>query len=70
MANPREGCLPPTVVEIDHALIVKLRPEARRRDAPVTRLICDLLDTIARDGLTGAVLDADAAPDEGDPPGA
>ena len=29
MANPREGCLPPTLVAVDHALIVKLRPEAR-----------------------------------------
>jgi hypothetical protein len=32
--------------------------------------IHDLLDTIARDGLTTAVLDADTVPDEGDPPGA
>jgi hypothetical protein len=43
-----------------------LRPEARRRDVPVVRLIRDLLDTIARDGLTAAVLDADAVPDDGD----
>jgi hypothetical protein len=70
MANPREGCLPPTLVAVDHALIVKLRPEARRRDVPVTRLICDLLDTIARDGLTAAVLDADTVSDDGDLPGA
>jgi hypothetical protein len=33
-------------------------------------LIHDLLDTIARDGLTGAVLDADSAPDDHDLPGA
>ena len=70
MANPRELCHPPTMVALDHALVVRLRPEAARRDLPVTRLIHDLLDTIARDGLIGAVLDADTVPDDGDLPSA
>ena len=63
MVRPRELCHPPTMVALDHALVVRLRPEAARRDVPVARLIHDLLDTIARDGLTTAVLDADI-PDE------
>ena len=65
MANPREGCHPPRMtLQIDHALVVRLRPEAARRDVPVVRLIHDLLDVIARDGLTAAVLDADSVPDD------
>jgi hypothetical protein len=70
MVNPRERCHPPMLVEVDHALVVRLRPEAARRDVPVVRLIHDLLDTIVRDGLTTAVLDADTALDDGDLPGA
>ena len=70
MVRPRELCHPPTMVALDHALVVRLRLEAARRDVPVVRLIYDLLDTIARDGLTGAVLDADTVPDDGDLPGA
>jgi hypothetical protein len=58
------------MVEVDHALVVRLRPEAARRDVPVVRLIHDLLDTIARDGLTAAVLDANTVPDGRDLPGA
>jgi hypothetical protein len=29
----------PMVVEVDHACVVSLRPEARRRDVPVARLV-------------------------------
>jgi hypothetical protein len=36
----------------------------------VKTLIRDLLDVIVRDGLTGAVLDADTVPDDGDLPSA
>jgi hypothetical protein len=36
---------------------VALRPEAARRDVPVTRLVHDLLSVIATDHLTTAVLD-------------
>jgi hypothetical protein len=45
------------VIELDHALVVRLRPKAARRDVPVVRLIHDLLDVIAADQLTGAILD-------------
>jgi hypothetical protein len=62
--NPRELCHPPMMVEVDHALVVRLRPEAARRDLPVRSLIRDLLDRIATDGLTAAVLDADTVPDD------
>ena len=48
MVKPRELCHPPTMVALDHALVVRLRPEAARRDVPIVRLIHDLLDTIAR----------------------
>jgi hypothetical protein len=57
---------PPTAIEVNHVLVVRLRPEAPRHDVPVVRLINDLLDTIVRDGLTAAVLDADTVPDDGD----
>jgi hypothetical protein len=57
MANPRERCHPPMMVEVDHALAVRLRPEAARRDVPVKRLLHELLDTIAADQRTGAILD-------------
>jgi hypothetical protein len=42
----------------------QFRVEAARRDMPVKRLLLDLLDTIAADHLTGAILD------DGDLPGA
>jgi hypothetical protein len=48
---------PPTLVELDHALVARLRPEAARRDVRVVRLIHGLLDVIATDQLTGAILD-------------
>ena len=46
-----------TVVELDADLIRLLRPEARRRDVTVGRLVLDLLLAIATDGLATAVLD-------------
>ena len=46
-----------TAIEIDPALILALRPEAARRDTTVPRLIHDLLDAIAEDKLTTAILD-------------
>jgi hypothetical protein len=59
-ANPRERCHPPMMVEVDHALVVRLRPVARQRDVPVTRLIHDLLDVIGDEpSLVGAILDID-----------
>jgi hypothetical protein len=46
-------------VEVDHSIIVvSLRPEARRRDVPVARLVRDLLDRVGTEsGLIGAILD-------------
>lgn len=47
----------PLFCEIAHPLVASFRPEARRRDISVARLILDMLDVIAADGLVGAVLD-------------
>jgi hypothetical protein len=49
---------PPTVIELDHTLVVSLRPEARRRDVNVARLVRDLLDAVGEEpSLVGAILD-------------
>jgi hypothetical protein len=48
---------PPALVEVDHDLVVRLRPEAARREVSVNRLIRDLLDIIVDDKLTTAILD-------------
>ena len=54
MVRPRELCHPPTTVQIDHALVVCLRPEAARRDVPVVRLILMICSTRSREtGLQG-----------------
>jgi hypothetical protein len=59
--DPRGGSRehrPPMTVEVDHSVVVQLRPEARRRDVPVARLVRDLLDRVgAEPGLVGAILD-------------
>jgi hypothetical protein len=44
-------------LEIEHAIVVCFRREAQRRDVPVTRLLHDLLDVIAAEQLTTAILD-------------
>jgi hypothetical protein len=44
-------------IKSDHALILAFRPEAARRGTTVPRLIHDLLDIIAADKPTGAILD-------------
>ena len=55
--GPREH-QPPTVVEINHATVVSLRPEAKRRDVPVVRLIRNVLDALGDEpSLVGAILD-------------
>jgi hypothetical protein len=55
---------PPTVIEVDHSVVVLLRPEAKRRDVPVVRLIRDVLDVLGGEpGLVGAILDSG----DGDP---
>ena len=54
---------PPALsVELEHGLVAAFRPEARRRDVSVGRLVLDLLDTIAADGLVTAVLDDNPHP--------
>jgi hypothetical protein len=50
---------PALSIEIEHALVAALRPEARRRDVSVARLVYDLLGMIAADGLVTAILDDD-----------
>jgi hypothetical protein len=60
--GPREH-RPPMTVEVDHAIVVSLRPEARRRDVPLKRLVTDLLDALGEEpGLVGAILDDDDLP--------
>jgi hypothetical protein len=44
-------------VELDPAIVQPLRKEAAHRDTTLQRLIADLLDAIATDGLVTAVLD-------------
>ncbi len=46
----------PTLIEIDHAVVLRLRPEAARRGITVSQLARDLLDRIADDDLTPAVM--------------
>jgi len=53
-ASPKHPALS---VEIEHTVVAALRPEARRRDVSVARLVYDLLGMIAADGLVTAVLD-------------
>jgi hypothetical protein len=46
-----------TAIELDHDLVVRFRVEAAKRETTVPQLIRDLLDVIAADGLTTAILD-------------
>jgi hypothetical protein len=65
-AMPRgsTGSPAPLLLEVEHGLVTQFRVEAARRDMPVKRLLHDLLDTIASDHLTGAILDRDGDPPE------
>ena len=49
-------------IEIEHSTITRFRQEAARRDVPVVRLVHDLLNVVAADGLVTAVLDDDPPP--------
>jgi hypothetical protein len=61
MPRPFGDTSPPFVaVEIDRAVARALRPEAARREMSVQRLAVTLLETIARERLTDAVLDDQA----------
>jgi hypothetical protein len=53
---------PPLKVEVDHAIVVSLRPVARQRDVNLARLVRDLLDAIGeKPGLVGAILDSETS---------
>jgi hypothetical protein len=50
----------PTLLEVDHDLGVRLRPEAKRCDVPVVRSIRDVLNVLGDEpSLVGAILDTD-----------
>jgi hypothetical protein len=58
MVEQRTRDTPDTVaVPIPLAAIRALRPAARLRDTTVPRLIADVIEAVAADGLVGAVLD-------------
>jgi hypothetical protein len=65
--RPHQGRPAVVTIEVEHAVVARLRVEAARREVPVKSLIRDLLDVIAADQLTGAILD-DGAPAEPPPP--
>ena len=65
-SGPRQE-RPVVTIEVEHAVVARLRVEAARRDMPVKSLVRNLLDVIASDGLVTAVLD-DGAPAEPPPP--
>ena len=54
---PQSQTRSPALVEIEHDLITRLRPEAARREVSIDRLIRDLLHIIVDDKLTTAILD-------------
>jgi hypothetical protein len=56
-ARPATSPLRRTAIEFEHDLVVRFRVEAARREMTVPQLIRDLLDVIAADGLTTAILD-------------
>jgi len=57
--GPHAG-MPGLTVEIDHRLVVRLRPLAARRDVPIRRLVTDLLDAVGEaPALVVAILDDD-----------
>ncbi len=58
MLEPHKiGTRPPMLLELEHELVRKLRPEAARRGLSVAALVRDLLDVVAADQLVGAILD-------------
>ena len=46
-------------IPVDRLVVLKLRPEAARRETTVPRLIGDILTVIVNDRLVGAVIDTD-----------
>jgi hypothetical protein len=62
MSGRYESPLHATTVELDHDLVFLFRAEAAKRDTTVPQLVRDLLEVIAADKLTTAILDDDAPP--------
>jgi hypothetical protein len=60
--GPRDHQPPTLTVEVGRDLVLRLRPEAARRDVPLKRLITDLLDRIVDDQLASAILDSGDLP--------
>jgi hypothetical protein len=48
---------PPLVVELEHAIVLQLRPAAARRGLSVSTLAREILDVVATERLVDAVLD-------------
>lgn len=57
---PAHGPQVPLLIEVDPHLVLCFRREAARRGTPVRSLIHDLLDAIAHDHPTAAILDDEA----------
>ncbi len=58
MLEPRKnGVPPPLLIELELDLVRQLRPAAARRGLSVAALVRDLLDVVAADQLTDAILD-------------
>ncbi len=55
--EPSKTERPATIVEIDHAVVIQLRPEAARRGLTVSAIAREILDVVATEKLVGAVLD-------------
>ena len=46
--RPREH-RPPMTVEVGHDIVLRLRPLAAKRDMPLARFVCDLLDAVGEE---------------------
>jgi hypothetical protein len=49
----------PISIELEHEIAVKFRREAARREMTVQGLVREILDVVATDRLTTAILDTD-----------
>jgi hypothetical protein len=54
--GPREH-RPPMQLELAHDIVLRLRPLAAKRDLPLARFVCDLLDAVGEEpSLAAAIL--------------
>jgi hypothetical protein len=58
------GDRPPTLISVQHDLIMAYRREAAKREVSTARLIQTVLSTVIEDHLVAAVLDTDEPPRE------